>query len=106
MTELKTWGGRKTFKYTGSVKEGTVIIYGSKENRAKISAQNYKKLLDNFRGREVNIGTSRDNPPKGSVGEWLKANVSKIALASYVGPILIHEGYGERADGPNIRFKQ
>jgi hypothetical protein len=38
----------------------------------------------------------------GSVGEWLKARVSKTALASYVGPILLEEGLAKRGRGPDL----
>ena len=51
----------------------------------------------------MNIGTSRDSAPKGSIGEWLQANVTKTAIASYVGPILINEGFAEKVEGPNIK---
>ena len=50
------------------------------------------------------IGTSRTDPPRNSVGEWLQLNVTRTALASYVGPILITEGYAEKAGGSKIRF--
>jgi hypothetical protein len=55
----------------------------------------------------VKIGTSRDAQPDGSVGDWLKANVSKTALTSYVGPILIEEGYAAVGDeSDQIMFKR
>ena len=39
-----------------------------------------------------------------SVGEWFLANVTKTAIASYVCPILIHEGFAERVDKSQIAF--
>jgi len=64
-------------------------------------------LLRAFGGATVGIGTSRTNPTPGSVGEWLQANVTKTAMASFVGPILLAEGYAERVPGASseIRFK-
>jgi hypothetical protein len=52
------------------------------------------------------MGTSRDNPPTGSVGAWLQENVTKTAIASYVGPILLSEGLASRVPGEpsKIRF--
>lgn len=100
---LETWAGKSSFSYTGSVKSGTIITYGSGFSLS-VSADQYTKLLNYFEGRTINIGTSRTNPPRGSVGEWLQANVTKTAIASYVGPILISEGYAEKAGGPYIRF--
>ncbi len=105
MQTLKTWKGKSTFSYTGSVKQGTKIFYGRKDEEIFICATRYVKLLDHFRGRTVDIGTSRDNRPPGSVGEWLQqSKVTKRAIASYVGPILIAEGYAEKAGGSKIRF--
>ncbi|RII32966.1 hypothetical protein D2A34_19205 [Clostridium chromiireducens] len=57
-----------------------------------------------FSGITTNIGTSRTDPPDKSVGEWLINNVSKVATASYVGAILIYEGYAEKIGGPDIKF--
>lgn len=105
MKSLPTWGGRSEFEYDGSIPEGTVIYYGS-GFKISISSEQYSQLLNHFRGKSVNIGTSRDNPPKGSVGEWLQKNVAKAATASYVGAILIHESYATKLnDGPSIEFK-
>ena len=99
-----TWAGRSKFSYSGSVKEGTEIIYG-KGYAVKVSSEQYAKLLDFFAGNVVDIGTSRDNAPRGSLGAWLQANVTKTAIASYVGPILIHEGFGEKVGKSEIKIK-
>ena len=98
MVKMETWAGRSEFEYSGSVEEGTKIIYGSGFSQW-ISANQYQKLLDNFRGKTVNIGTSRTDPPMDSVGEWLINNVTKTAMASYVGRILIGEGYAQKGTG-------
>lgn len=104
MQTLPTWKEKSTFRYTGSVENGTKIFYG-KEGKVFISATQYAKLLNHFRGHTVDIGTSRDNRPRGSVGEWLQqSKVTKPAIASYVGPILITERYAEKAGGSKIRF--
>jgi len=102
MRTLKTWAGRSEFSYEGSVAQGTTIIYG-KRNRLNITASQYNALLNHFQSRTVDIGTSRDNPPRGSVGEWLQANVTKTATASYVGAVLIHEGYAVKL-GSKLKF--
>lgn len=100
---LLTWAGKSKFSYSGSVAQGTTITYGS-GFLITLSAFQYNALLNHFRGRTVDIGTSHDNPPRGSVGEWLQSHVTKTGIASYVGPILIAEGYAEKAGGPRIRF--
>ena len=104
MQTFKTWGEKSFFDYAGSVKQGTEITYGRKPYKKFISAIQYVKLLNHFRGRTVDIGTSRDKRPPGSVGEYLQSKVTKPAIASYVGRILITERYAKKAGGPKIRF--
>ena len=104
---LPTWAGRSKFRYSGSVATGTEIWYGKKPYRQRITAAQYRALLRHFKRATVGIGTPRTNFAAGSVGEWLQANVTKTAVASYVGPILLEEGYAERVSGATseIRFK-
>jgi len=103
---LATWAGKIGFHYDGSVQTGTDIWYGSKPHSTEVTRQEYKRLLEHFKGRTITLGTSRQ-PPVGSVGAWLQERVTKRAIASYVGPILVHEGYAERvpSDSTKIRFK-
>jgi hypothetical protein len=103
---MKTWSGRgEDFSYTGSVAQGTEIVFGKNKNKARVSAEQYRDLIQHFKGKTVEIGTSHDNPPRGSVGKWLQENVSKTQLSSYVGPIMISEGYASMIGGSQIRFK-
>jgi hypothetical protein len=104
---LPTWAARSSFEYSGSVQAGIEILYGKKPYRQRIAAAQYQALLRHFKGATVGIGTSRTDPTPGSVGEWLQANVTKTAMASYVGPILLEEGYAKRVPGARseIRFK-
>jgi hypothetical protein len=105
MNETKvsqTWAGKTQFNYSGSVSEGTTIpLYGYQ--RVIISASDYESLLDRFRGCIVDLGTSF-NPPGGSIGEWLRSNVTKTKIASQVGSILIAEGYAERIGKSGINI--
>ena len=103
MPKLLTWGGRSTFSYAGSVRVGTNITYGSGFT-IFISSNDYQRLLDHFKGRRVPCGTSRTNPPRGSLGEWLMGNVTRTAIASYVGAILVHEDFANKV-GSDIEFK-
>ncbi|KGK99217.1 hypothetical protein LI82_04125 [Methanococcoides methylutens] len=96
MKSLKTWGGISNFKYEGSVADGTTIYYGKKPGIIKVSSEQFSQLLHHFKGKSVNIGTSRDKAPKGSVGKWLQENVTKTAIASYVGAILVDEEYAAK----------
>jgi len=98
----QTWAGKTEFNYSGSVAEGTKItLYG--KCHVNMFASSYESLLDHFRGCTVDLGTSF-NPPGGSIGEWLKSNVTKTKMASYVGAILIAEGYAERVGKFGIKI--
>jgi hypothetical protein len=103
---MATWSGDSQFDYSGSVATGTDIHYGTNTKyRIKISESKYAELLTHFGGQEVLVGTNRVKPPSGSLGEWLKKNVTQTASASYVAPILVQEGYAVRAsDSRRIRF--
>ena len=103
MPTLTTWGERSQFSYLGSVTQGTAITYG-KGFSVTVSAGEYHALLTHFQGQTVDIGTSHDNPPHGSVGEWLRMHVTKTGIASYIGAILVSEGYARKAGGPRITF--
>ena len=99
---LQTWSGYAEFKYSGSVAGGTTIpIYGYQ--RVPISASHYESLLDRFRGCTVELGASF-KPSGGSIGEWLKSNVTKTKIAPQVGVILIAEGYAERVGKMGIKI--
>ncbi len=102
MKPLKTWAGRSSFSYSGNVKTGTKIQYGSGYT-ITLSKEDYEKLREKFKGKKVPCGTSRDKPPAGSLGSWLQANVNKTATASYVGAILVNEGYASK-EGSSIIF--
>ena len=103
MPTLSTWAGKSSFSYTGSVSQGTKLTYGS-GFVLTVSVFQYISLLNHFHCQMVDIGTSRTDPPRGSVGEWLQANVTKTGIVSYVGPILINEGYAIKVGGSQIRF--
>jgi hypothetical protein len=104
---LRTWSGSREFKYYGSVSHGTLIDYGEGFSRkARVSKEQYRDLLEHFLRKEVLIGTSHDNPTKGSLGAWLKESVTRTGIASYVGPMLSKEGLAGKAGdrGEIIKF--
>jgi hypothetical protein len=103
---LRTWAGKSRFQYSGSVGSGSQIWFG-KGWTVTVSASQYSALRSHFKGRMVPMGTSFTNPPEDSVGAWLQQHVTKTAIASYVGPILVEEGYAERVsyDSSLIQFK-
>ena len=96
---LKTWSGRSEFTYEGSIETGIVITYGSESACQRLSKAQLSALLERFRGSTVNIGTSRDTAPTNSLGKWLQENVTPTAIASYVGPMLIDQGWAKKGPG-------
>lgn len=99
----KTWGGRSRFRYTESVETGTNIKFGQ-GNHFRVKAQQYAALRRHFLNRVVPVGTSRTDAPAESMGAWLQAKVTPTAIASYVAPILVREGYAIRVGDHDIRI--
>ncbi|MCR6514436.1 hypothetical protein M4I33_06010 [Clostridium sp. LY3-2] len=102
--KLLTWGGKSEFSYIGSIKLGTVIYYGN-DNCVSVTKEQYKDMLEEFNGSTVPIGTSRNKASGVSLGYWLQENITKTAIASYVGKILLYEGYAIKVESGSICFK-
>jgi hypothetical protein len=103
---MPTWAGSASFGYEGLPGQDTIIFFG-RLGRKQVSSQQYVELFRHFRGRTVELGTSRTAPPPGSVGAWLKEHVTRTAIASYLGPILVEAGWASRTDVPSeIRFAE
>ncbi len=99
---LESWGKHGRFSYRGSVELGTRIVLGRGEG-VTLEADVYRALLAHFDRRTVPIGASR-NPPRDSLGGWLRSRAGAIVLAAYVGPILVREGYARRVGESEIRI--
>lgn len=99
---LTTWGKKGRFHYRGSVVEGTKVVFGH-GSEFVVTSEQYATLLAHFRGRTVAIGASL-NPPRDSLGAWLRGKTGLHGLAAYVGPILVAEGYAERLGPMEMRF--
>lgn len=103
---LPTWTGRSTFEYDRA-SDGSITLHYGKGcvYCVRVPGAKLQQLLSTFAGREVPIGTSKTDPPKSSLGFWLQQNVTKTAIASYVGPLLIKLGYAQRGSRADlIRF--
>lgn len=96
-----TWGGKSTFNYSGDVQIGTEILFGRGQIR-KVTAMQYDVLRQHFLNQVVVVSASRTG--SGGLGEWLKTNVTKSAIASYVAPILVREGYAVRINQREIHI--
>jgi hypothetical protein len=106
MVNLPTWSGRSHFKYNGSIKSGITIFYGSNcQWTIRVTSTQFKELLSQLSGKIIPCGAIREVEKRsnGSLGEWLAENVTRTAIASYVAPILINEGYCKR-EADNISF--
>ncbi|WP_052444510.1 hypothetical protein [Flammeovirga sp. OC4] len=102
--KLSTWGNRSAFEYTGSVHKGTTIYMGENlSSKLEINKETYRQLLSEFEGMTVPIGTSRTTPTVGSLGEWIQQTTNKVGTTSFVGAILVAEGFAEK-EGSEIRF--
>ena len=88
MITLRTRAKGVEFSYERTLDNRILIQYGD-DRRITIAAEDYRRLIDTFKGRTVPLGTSRDSPPPHSVGKWLQENVTKTAVASYIGSILV-----------------
>lgn len=117
MPELETLSKTKpsVFSYTGSIKNGTIIIFGTKNSKIEIKADVYSNLLEHFRGSTVMAGTShnikKDNNLKKSIGYWLYVDtngpkLSGSVVTSYICSILTHEGFCKSfTDGNRIMIR-
>jgi len=103
MTTLETGARGARFSYEKTA-DGDLCIEFGRGHRMTVPAEDYQRLIRHFRGRHVQLGTSRDNPPRRSAGEWLQQNVTKTAIASYIGPILVYEGHAAWVDNSTLRF--
>ena len=101
---LQTKAKGRAFAYEKTASGDIKLEFGRGKWRAAISSADYLKLINEFKGRTVALGTSRDNPPHGSVGEWLQKNVTKTAVAAYLGPILVREGHAQWVGTTQIEF--
>jgi hypothetical protein len=102
---LKTITKSKSFKYDGSVNKGTTIYFGE-GNKVYVSNDKWTSLIKTFNSKTIRIGSSRTDPQKGSLGDWLMNNVTKQAIASYIAPILIHEEFAKQEGRFNIKFNK
>lgn len=83
--------------------EGTTFLFST--GPLFVAAFDYYRMMVRFQGQTVNIGTSRTDPPVGSVGAWLFENVTKTNVMSFMGAVLVDEGFVKKAGGPDITFK-
>ena len=89
---VRTVGGGAEFRYRGSTDTVTVIRYSAEDLELRLTSADYSRIWERFRGREVKVGTSQ-SPPNDSLGAFLRDEITHCGAASYVGRILLDEGY-------------
>jgi hypothetical protein len=97
---LHTLAENVPFEFAGH-EDGSIRFYFGREfsGTAKINAVDIQGLRRCFQGMSVPLTCKRGE----SIDGWLTENVTKVRVASYVGPLLIHLEYASR-DGDNISF--
>jgi hypothetical protein len=103
MKELQTIPRKRIFRYEGSFATGITLYFGTGRKEI-IEQRECQLLIKKFRTQKVAVGRSFNNPPPDSLGEWLLENVTKRAIASYVAPILVEEGYARWIDSKELQF--
>jgi hypothetical protein len=96
----------KWFMYSGNVNNGTIILYGKDFlNGMEITKEHYLALTNHFKGKTVNLGSSRNKRKEATLGEWIAENITKTAIVSYIVPILIkYKRVKEIKDTSYIKF--
>ena len=89
---VRTFGGGADFRYRGTTDTGTVIRYSKDELELVLTQADYLRIWERFRGREVKVGTSQ-SPPQDSLGAFLIREITHVGAASYVGRLLLEDGY-------------
>ncbi|PVY29115.1 hypothetical protein C7413_11434 [Paraburkholderia silvatlantica] len=81
--------------------DGCIKFFYGRDLRlsTKIHADDIQGLRRCFNGMSVPLTCKSGE----SIDGWLRENVTKVRVASYVGPVLIHLGYASR-DADNISF--
>ena len=97
MIPLITRAREKDFSYERTLDEDILIEFGE-GNEITITAQEYEHMIRAFSGKVVKLGPAHGNPKPGTVEEWVSQNITKTGIASYLGPILVHERRAEWVD--------
>ncbi len=104
--DLKTWARGKPFRYELDQCTFNVLVHCGQgaSHQYTLDGQRLREALARFSGKDVQIGTHRTKPPRGSVGEWLLATCKRGGIMSYLGPVLIAEGFADHGSEPDRIF--
>jgi excisionase family DNA binding protein len=97
----------KPFRVSGSVSEGVEIWPGKMRYPIRFSKAFMEALLARFSETEVAVGSSFDDPGRGSLGEFIQRSLpTKMNPAVYVAALLLEEGYADESRRGHIRFRR
>jgi hypothetical protein len=97
-SRLPTFGGRTTFSAELYSNGDIRLRYGAHGTKL-VEREVFEKISDQFEGTAIHL-TSQSGP---SLNAWLLEHFSRTRLASYVGAVLIQQGYAVR-EGDMLRF--
>lgn len=101
--ELKTWGGRSNFKYKGNINTGIELIFGN-NNRFFIRPEKISKLLEELKGKTIQVGSAFKDPKKDTLEYWLQNNVTKTSISTYLASVLVNEKIVQKNNDNNLLF--
>ena len=87
---------RTQFSYEGNVAQGTTLDF---KDKPVISAELYRAIFNEFKGRTVVGGFSMTEPILGGLGEWIQRNSGRYGRSltprhgSFISAVLVNEGY-------------
>jgi hypothetical protein len=99
--ESPTWGGRSSFRYCE--RNGRVLFFYGDGGKLPVPNDTLDRLLTNFAGQTVSAGTSRTDPPVGSLGAWL-ARETRPGMVSYIAEYLVRRGFARHAGRGRIEI--
>jgi hypothetical protein len=104
LVELKTLARGASFRYE-VIKDGIKIMYGNSYSII-VHKEILQMLLENFSNKTVPIEATStiSDLNEGSLGHWLNKHLNGPVITSYVGAILVNEGYAEHYD-KKLKFK-
>ncbi|MFA5869604.1 MAG: DNA-3-methyladenine glycosylase I [Candidatus Bathyarchaeia archaeon] len=89
---------RTQFNYEGNVSTGTALDF---KDKPVISAELYRAIINEFKGRTVVGGFSMTEPIPGGLGEWIQRNSGRYGRSltprhgSFISAVLVNEGYAK-----------
>ena len=95
MIPLKTRSKKKKPFWYARTRHRNILIEFGEGREYTVTAQQYQHMIRAFSGQVVKLGPTHGNPKPGTVEAWVNHNITGTGIASYLGPILVHEKRAE-----------